>query len=87
MLRVQSSNLAAIDFEPHDEPEYEGFGTLTAEFKNGRRYIYLMVPSEVYDKLVKETERTDEGASVGKAFNRYVVARGFEHEEVTEDAG
>ena len=60
VISVSSSVIRAIG--------YDGNGTLTIEFRNGRVYEYHDVPYEVYDVLMS-------ARSVGAFYNRYIRGR------------
>jgi hypothetical protein len=49
-IPVESSNLAAIAFEPREDDET--IGTLYVRFKNGGEFAYYDVPAEKYDAFL-----------------------------------
>jgi len=60
MIAVQSSDLAAVD--------YDWSGTLTIEFHSGGVYEYYHVPPSVYNGLMS-------ASSHGKYFHAYIKNR------------
>jgi len=58
MTPVESSNIAAIGFEPTGDDK----GTLTVQFRNGTSYAYGDVPTAKHTELM-------EAESVGRHFN------------------
>ena len=49
-IPVESSNLAAIAFDPREDDET--IGTLYVRFKNGGEFAYYDVPAEKYDNFL-----------------------------------
>lgn len=92
MRTVQSTNIAAIGFDPNpdeNEPDAAMTGALTVRFKNGRTYKYADVPEATYEALLTEATRIEGnpdaengGGSVGRLFTRLVRQAGFDFEEV-----
>jgi len=68
LVSVRSSHLQRVG---HDE------GELVVIFKNGRRYRYFDVPSDVYERLVA-------AESVGAFFHKH-VASGYRYKELLPD--
>jgi len=67
---VTSSVIAELGYDPETS-------TLELKFTTGRVYQYFMVPSAVFDALLKST-------SVGRYFNKQVRDRYPNHEVIEE---
>ncbi|MFJ1937951.1 KTSC domain-containing protein [Kitasatospora sp. NPDC088160] len=68
LIPVQSSNLAAVGYEPSE-------GVLEVHFKNGTAYQYLDVPALVHQGLML-------ASSKGGYLDRFVKKAGYRYERV-----